>query len=199
MNQIHRSIILALSIALLNAQFAFAEAYEWKFDKPHCNFFFETRHIYATVRGFFSDYSGTFIFDPANPETGKMKFELKVKSVQTAEEKRDTHLLSADFFDVDKFPIITFESSGIKKRGENQLDVTGKLTIKDVSKQVTLPLTFLGEKDHALVKNTRVAGFEGRLPLDRLEYHVGDGKYYKMGVVGKDVDILVSLEMLRDK
>ena len=73
------------------------------------------------------------------------------------------------------------------------------MTIKDVSKELVLPLTFEGMRENPLAPDMEVAGFNGRLTLDRLAYNVGDGKYYQMGAVGKDVDILVTIEALRKK
>ena len=193
------SVIVICLFTLFYVQSALAQGQEWKFDKAHSNFYFDIHHIYSTIRGYFSEYSGTFQFDPTHPEQGEMKFDIKVKSIQTAVEQRDTHLLSDAFFAVGKYPSIKFYSTSIKKTGENQYDVMGLLTIKDVTKEVTIPMTFLGEKDHPMLTGSKVAGFEGRLTLDRLEYHVGDGSFYKMGAVGKDVVVTISLEMLRDK
>ena len=77
--------------------------------------------------------------------------------------------------------------------------VEGTLTIKDVSKDITLEFTYHGEKENPLKKGEIVAGLDSMLTIDRLAYHVGDGKFYKMGVVSKDVNILVTIELLREK
>lgn len=77
--------------------------------------------------------------------------------------------------------------------------VNGTLTIKGVSSELILPLTYEGMKDHPFLKGSEVAGFNGHLSLDRLIFSVGDGNYYKMGAVGKDIDILVTIEVLRKK
>lgn len=103
-------------------------------------------------------------------------------------------------FHVPKHPLITFvSSSSISKTGENIYNVTGNLTIKGVSTELILPLRYEGMKDYPFLKGSDVVGFNGQLSLDRLTYAVGDGKYYKMGAVGKDVDILVTIEALREK
>lgn len=199
MRTTRQPIVAAALAILLWAQQTAAQATEWKFDQAHSNFYFDIQHIYSTIRGYFPDYSGTFLFDPSVPEQSKIHFEIKAKSIQTANEQRDAHLLSDAFFAAGKYPLITFDSTAIRKGGDNLYNVTGKLTIRDVTQEVTLPLTFLGEKDHPMDKKAKVAGFAGHLTLDRLQYHVGDGSFYKMGAIGKDVTITVSLEMLRSK
>jgi len=176
-----------------------AEVRPWEIDKEHTNFYFSVDHIYAKVRGRFTDYKGTFLFDPDNLKDSKISFEIKVKSLDTGISKRDKHVLSEDFLDASKYPLVTFTSSSITKAAGNIYNVNGKLTIKDVSSDLTLPLTYEGMKDNPLLPGMEVAGFNGHLTLDRLAYKVGDGKYYKMGVVGKDVDILVTIEALRKK
>jgi len=176
-----------------------AEVRSWEIDKEHTNFYFSVDHIYAQVRGHFTDFNGMFLFDPDNLKDSKISFEIKVKSIDTGIRKRDEHLLSADFLEASKYPLMTFTSSSITKTGENTYNVVGKLTIKDVSSDLILPLTYAGTKDHPLAPGMEVAGFNGHVTLDRLTYHVGDGKYYQMGAVGKDVDILVTIEALRKK
>jgi polyisoprenoid-binding protein YceI len=176
-----------------------AEVRSWIIDKEHTNFYFSVDHIYAKVQGRFTDFKGTFVFDPNNLQESEIFFEIKVKSVDTGISKRDRHLLSEDFLNASKYPLITFTSNSITKAGGNTYDVAGKLTIKGVSTELILPLTYEGMKDHPLSPGMELAGFNGRLTLDRLAYQVGNGKYYKMGAVGKDVDILLTVEVLRKK
>jgi polyisoprenoid-binding protein YceI len=174
-------------------------AANWQMDAAHSNFFFEVRHTYAAVRGQFGTFTGKVIFDPAHLETSKFDFTIKVDSIDTKIGKRDTHLRTPEFFDEKKYPEMTFRSTGVSKGGDNTYIVAGRLTIKDVAKDVSLVFTYHGQKENPLKPGEIVAGLEATLTLDRLTYGVGDGKFYKMGVVGKDVDILVTLELLRDK
>lgn len=176
-----------------------AMAKEWKLDPVHSNFFFDIQHTYSTVRGQFGEFTGDVAFDPSSPEKSRFNFEIKVNSVDTREGKRDTHLRSADFFDAGKYPAITFKSGKVATAGDNRYIVDGTLTIKDVSKDVSLEFNYHGQKENPLKPGQMVAGFDSRLTINRLEYHVGDGKFAKMGVVDKDVAILVTLEILRDK
>lgn len=172
---------------------------EWKLDSVHSNFYFDVQHIYAKVRGQFTDFTGKVSFDPDNPKTGKFDFAIKVNSIDTKVEKRDTHLRSADFFDSGKYPLITFKSEKVSRAGDSKYLVEGALTIRGVTKNVALEFLYHGQKENPLKASEIVAGLDSRLVIDRLEYHVGDGKFYKMGAVGKDIAVLITLELLRDK
>jgi polyisoprenoid-binding protein YceI len=197
-----KSIVIPAIIFILvitGAQFANAAAGEWKFDTAHSRFYFTIDHIFAKVIGFFEDFSGTFDFDPDKLKESKIDIEIKAKSLNTNIRKRDNHLRSDDFFAVSKFPLITFKSKRITHKGGDLYEVTGDFTIKDVTQEVVLDMKYFGTRDNPLKEGEIVAGFETRLTIDRLGYHVGSGKFYKMGVAGKDVTLFVSLEMLRDK
>jgi len=187
-------LLLLLFVVMAPLQ---AVAQQWHLDTAHTNFFFDVTHTYATVRGQFMEYAGDVYFDPDNPEKSKFDFAIKVNSVDTRIGKRDTHLRSPDFFDAAKYPLMTFNSSKVSHGGDNTYIVEGILTIKDVSRDLALEFVYQGQKENPLKPGEIVAGLDARLTIDRLEYHVGDGKFYKMGVVGKDVDILLTLEMLR--
>ena len=176
-----------------------AAAQEWDFDKAHSRIYFTVDHIFAKVIGLFEDYSGTFHFDADNLQESVIDIQIKAKSINTNIRKRDNHLRADDFFAVGKYPLITFKSRGITHKTGNQYEVEGDFTMKDVTKTLVLPLTYFGTKANPLKKGQLVAGFETKISIDRLDYHVGSGKFYQMGVAGKDIDILVSLEMLRDK
>jgi len=178
-----------------------AFAQQWELDKAHTNFYFEVRHTYVPVRGQFMEFTGDVYFAPENLDKSKFDFTIKVDSVDTKIGKRDTHLRSPDFFDTAKYPHITFKSSKVTSGGSksNKYIVEGILTIKDVSRNLAFEFDYLGQKVNPANPDQIVAGFEAYLKLDRLEYHVGDGKFYKMGLVGKDVEILLALELLHDK
>lgn len=192
-----RMLMLLLSLILFVP--AAVNAAEWKLDPDHTNFYFDVKHVYSTVRGSFPDFSGKVVFDPEQPEKSSFRFEVKVASVNTMVTQRDTHLRSADFFDAGKYPVMTFQSTGVSRVKDNVYRVAGKMTIKDVTKDVALDFVYHGEKVHPLQPKMMATGLDTRFTLDRLEYHVGDGKFYKMGAVGKDVDVLITLEMLRDR
>ena len=193
------SILVMICSTLLMSTFVFAEAEKWEFDKAHSNIYFDVRHTYATVRGQFTNFSGTLKFDPDNLEMGQTTFEVNTKSVNTGIPNRDNHLRSEEFFAVKKFPAMRFESTAVKQKQGNQYTLEGNLTIKGKTSQITLPFTYLGTRENPLKKGQKVAGFEARLSINRLDYQVGTGKYFKMGVIGKKVDILIALEVLKNK
>jgi polyisoprenoid-binding protein YceI len=177
----------------------FAAGSEWKVDPAHTGIYFEIDHIYSATRGYFEDFEGKVVFDPNNLGASVFDFKVKVKSINTGNSKRDGHLESKDFFDVRKYPLMTFKSTAIKQVEGNQYVVDGEMTIKDVSKNVSIPFTFFGIKPNPFDKGGEVAGFEAKMTIDRLEYNVGSGKYYEMGTIGKDVEVLISFEALRKK
>ncbi|MEN8691623.1 MAG: YceI family protein [Desulfobacterales bacterium] len=188
--------VMFLMAIILQAQ---AAGSDWKLDPAHAGIYFEIDHIYAVTRGYFEEFDGKVIFDPDNLGGSIFDFKVEVDSINTGNSKRDGHLEGNEFFGARKFPVMTFKSTNVKKVEGDQYVVEGTLTVKDVSKTVSVPFTFFGIKQSPFDKDSEVAGFEARLAIDRLEYNVGNGKYYEMGVIGKDVDVLISFEATRKK
>ena len=178
---------------------AHATAPKWDLDPAHSGIYFSINHIYSTTRGYFEDFTGMVMFSPDDLSGSRFDFEVKVKSINTGNSKRDGHLNSGDFFDSKKYPAMTFKSSAVEHVKDDQYLVKGKMTVKDVSKTVSVPFTFMGAKTHPFDNKSEVAGFEARMTIDRLAYHVGGGKFYDMGVVGQNVDVLITLEVTRKK
>ena len=193
--------LFALTLAglLLFGQNASAAARAWELDTDHSNVYFSIEHIYAEVQGRFTAIAATVHFDPANLKESRFDFEIKVDSIDTGIKQRDDHLRSADFFASSDHPLITFTSNAVTAAGEGVYQVAGTLTVKGKSRDLVLPLTLAGVKDHPATPGKQVAGFNGRLSVDRLALGVGDGKFYKMGLLGKEVEVLVTLELLADK
>jgi polyisoprenoid-binding protein YceI len=177
---------------------ALATAEKWEIDKAHSNIYFDIKHTYATVRGMFDDFSGTLMLDPDDPAASSIEFTVNVDSINTNITKRDDHLKSDDFFAAAKFPVMTFKSSGVKRVSGNQYTITGDLTIKDVTKKIDVPFTYYGMKENPMKKGQMVAGFEADFTINRLDYKVGTGQFADMGVVGRDVRIVVTLEVLNN-
>lgn len=181
---------------LLGATSALSAAPSWNLDKAHSGIYFSVDHIFSKVKGHFNEFTADISFDPADLEGSKFNFEIQVSSIDTNIGKRDKHLQSGDFFDAAAFPKMTFKSSKITDTGNGMYDVKGTLTIKEKGYDLTLPLKLEGVKEHPAKKGTDVAGFNGQVSINRLDHGVGSGKFYDMGVVGKDVDVFVTLELL---
>jgi polyisoprenoid-binding protein YceI len=193
------SIWVMLFAVLLTADVALAEAQKWEIDNIHSNIYFDVRHIYASVRGQFDDFSGTLQFNPDNLEVGRVIFEVRTKSINTRVPKRDNHLRSEEFFAVSQYPLMTFQSTGVKKKQGNQYTLEGNLTLKGKTRQVAVPFTYFGTRENPLKKGQMIAGFEARFSINRLDYGVGTGKFFEMGAVGNRVDLLITIEVLNNK
>lgn len=176
-----------------------ASATDWTVDPAHSGVYFRVQHIFSTTGGFFPEFEGEIKFNPDNLKESKFIFNVDVKSINTNNGKRDGHLLSDEFFDAKKYPRMSFESQSIMHKQGDQYVVRGVMKIKDVSKTIDLPFTFFGTTQNPLNPKQEVAGFEAKMTIDRLAYNVGNGKFVEMGVVGQNVDVLVTVEAIRDK
>ena len=190
---LRRSRTLALLVASLAAAAALS-AETYTIDKNHSDASFQIRHFASKVRGRFGDFEGTIQADPAKPEASSVVFTIKTASIDTNQPDRDKHLRSADFFDVEKFPEITFKSSKFTPAGKDKYDVTGTLTMHGVSKEVTLPVTFLGSMKDP--RGNEVASFEIETKLNRKDFGINWNKTLDNGgvMLSDDVDISISLE-----
>ena len=195
LNFVGISIILLVFIV----QNAYGAAHEWELDKAHSNIYFSIDHIYAKIQGHFNEFNAKVNFDPADLQSSRFTFEIKADSIDTGIDKRDKDLQSANFFDAGKYPLITFESKSIADVGGGVYLVAGNLTVKGKTYDLTLPLKFAGIKEHPAAPGKKVIGFNGKITLDRLSLNIGDEKFYKMGIIGKDVEVLVTVEALSDK
>ena len=137
-------------------------------DPAHTTFSFVTRHAMVTkVRGSFQEFEGQAVVDGAYPENTKLEVTINTGSVDTRSADRDAHLRSGDFFDAEQFPTMTFVGTDFSIAG-NVVNVTGDLTIKDVTKPVTFPLEFEGSAKDPF-GNIRV-GFEGSTQILRSDF-----------------------------
>src|SRR5262245_22739349 len=115
-------------------------------DPGHSEVSFQIRHFVSQVRGRFNDFSGAVQLDPKNLPASSVEFHIKAASIDTNVADRDKHLRSPDFFDVEKYPEITFKSESIQAAGKDTYKVTGKLTMHGVRKKVNMPVTFGGRR-----------------------------------------------------
>ena len=148
--------------------------------------------------GRFTSFDGAVWFDPADPKSAAVTVTIDAKSLDTANKMRDEDLRSAQFFEVEKYPRLTFQSSRVEQRGDTWL-VTGPLTIHGVTKEVTLPMRRIGDKLEDPWGNLR-AGFEGTLTIHRADFGIaGNGRFSKLAdfAIGPDVDITLRIQAVQ--
>jgi polyisoprenoid-binding protein YceI len=196
MKQLIFTAILFIMISTMSWTSAWAK--NWEIDANHSTVQFGVTHIFSTVFGTFSDVEATIRFDPDHPEQGSFDFIVRVKSINTGNGKRDNHLRSKDFFDAGAYPEMRFQSSKIVHKGANNYVVTGIMTLKKTATTMEIPFVFHGIAPSPFNKKQVVAGFDTQFSLDRLAFGVGTGKFHKMGVVGKDVLVMISVEAIGD-
>ena len=168
-------------------------------DKNHSDASFRIRHFASKVRGQFTDFEGTIQADPAQPALSTVSFKIKSASIDTHNADRDKHLRSPDFFDAEKCPDISFQSTKITPTGKDKYDVAGTLTLHCVSKPMTIPVTYLGvAKDPG--GNER-ASFEVVTKLNRKDFGMTWNKTLDAGglMLSDDVDIEINLETVKKK
>ncbi|WP_420332101.1 YceI family protein [Roseibium sp.] len=181
----------ALALSLLAAP-AVAEPVAYDFDKSHANLSFTYNHLgYSTTDGRFGDWDGTLLIDKDTPANSSVEFTINIDSLDTFWADRDTHLKSPDFFDAAKFPQATFKSTKVEQTGENQLDVTGDLTLRGITKPVTLTVDVLALGDHPMAKKP-AAGFAVTTVLKRSDF--GMDKF--VPYVGDEITVTFHAETL---
>jgi polyisoprenoid-binding protein YceI len=163
-------------------------------DRSHSEVAFQVRHLLSKVRGRFNDFAGTIQFDPTHPETSHVDVVVQAASIDTAERDRDAHLRSADFFDVETFPTLTFKSTSVTPRGGDRYDVAGDLTIHGVTRQVTIEAAYLGAARDPWGNSKSV--FEGELTLNRKDYGLAWNAALETGgfLVGDEVKVSLAVQ-----
>ena len=166
----------------------------WKLDSAHTQVSFSAKHMMVTtVRGTFADVQGTIELDETDPTRSKGEFRVGAASVDTNFGARDAHLRSADFFDAETYPEIHFVSTDIRQTGDDAFDVTGDLTIKDVTRPATFKVELTG-----IVKGMggqRHAGFEASTKLQRSEWGLDWNVALEQGgwLVGKEIKLEIAI------
>jgi polyisoprenoid-binding protein YceI len=166
----------------------------YQIDKAHSEATFQVRHLLTKVRGRFSDFRGTIQFDEAAPARSSVEFTVQAASIDTSEPDRDKHLRSADFFDVEKFPTLTFTSESVAPHGSERFDVNGTLTIRGTAKDLTIPVTYLGAARDPW-GNERAA-FEAEVTINRKDFGLNWNAALETGgfLVGDEVRISLSIQ-----
>lgn len=170
----------------------------WAFDPAHTKLGFATKHMmFTTVRGHFEEFEGTFEI-PEDPSKAWGKVVIKTGSIHTGNEDRDGHLRTNDFFEVDKYPEITFESTDIELVSDDKARVTGDLTVRDVTKPVTLDVIFEGHVPSDAFGYERV-GLHATTTLNREEWGLTWNKSLEGGgfLVGKEVTLELDIAAIK--
>ena len=188
-----RSVLPALLLVLVSP-FALAQASAWTPDPAHSEVDFSILHLsLSNVRGRFGTVAGTIMLDQADLTRSSVNVTIDVSSVESGESSRDSILKSSSFFYVDKYPKATFVSSSVQKTASG-LTVTGNLTLRGVTKPVTLtvegpngPVTGMDQKLHA--------GFTAETTIDRRDFGIGTA--FPTAVVGDQVKLSIDLEIVK--
>lgn len=179
----------------------------WTFEPGHTAAEFRARHMMVTwVRGHFKNVRGALEFDPERPSESSVEVTIDTAGLWSGEPERDAHLKHADFLDVENHPTITFKGSEVEVHSAHELTVTGELTIRGITRRVTLAVGYLGQwqtpwwedgVDHG--PKTR-AGFVATTAIDRRDFEVNwNGELEKGGmVVGHTVEITIDVEAILD-
>lgn len=172
----------------------------WAVDPAHTKVGFTVNHFFTPVQGAFGEPEVTLVFDRHNPANSRVSVRIPVASIDTGNDKRDAHLRSGDWFEADKHPYLSFESTSVRPLGEDRLLAAGRLTIKGHTREVALPIQILGvqqvpEPMQAMMMGVKeVASFRAALSIDRNDYDVGVGSWAGTAVVGDTVDIDLLVE-----
>jgi polyisoprenoid-binding protein YceI len=170
----------------------------WAIDPAHTDVGFAVKHLMiSTVRGRFGSVRGTIRLDEANLAASSVEVEIDAASIDTRQEQRDAHLRSADFFDVERFPLITFRSRAVEAVGEGRFKVTGGLTIHGVTREVVLDAADEGRGVDPW--GNRKAAFTAETRIDRREFGLGWNQALEAGgvLVANEIRITLDVQAVR--
>lgn len=177
----------------------------WTFEPGHTAAEFCARHMMVTyVRGCFKNVRGALVFDPATPRDSSVEATIDARSIWSGEPDRDAHLRSADFLDVENYPEITFKGNQVEITGDHDYKVTGDLTIRGVTRLVTLSVRYLGQWqtpwwEDGVDKGPKTrAGFVAKTEINRHDFGVSWNSTLDRGgvVVGNTVQITIDAEAI---
>jgi len=169
---------------------------KYELDIAHTAVEFVARHILTKVRGRFTDFSG-WIEIADNPEGSSAEVEIKTASIQTNTERRDEHLKSDDFLNVEKWPLMTFRSTAVRHTGAATFELDGDLTIRDVTRPVTLTGEYLGTETNPYGKTVLAA--TAKTTLEREDWNVSWNMVLETGgfLVSKSIDLEIEVEAIK--
>jgi polyisoprenoid-binding protein YceI len=187
------------AVLMVGAGTMAAQAQDWMIDKSHSEADFSVKHMgISTVHGSFRGVSGTIRFEAGNPAAWNVEATIDVNTVDTGVGDRDKHLKSADFFEVEKYPTMTFKSTGVKPEGEGYL-VTGELTLHGVTKPVTLSVEAPGNEQVGMDGKSVHRGFTATTKVNREDFGLKWNGTLKSGdaVIGSEVKIELDIEAVK--
>lgn len=173
---------------------------KWVLDPTHSEVQFKVKHlVISTVTGSFKSFEGTLETEGDDITNGKVEFSLDVNSIDTNQEQRDGHLKGPDFFDAENHPKITFKSNSLTAKSDDEYVAEGELTIKGITKPVTLNVEFGGSADD-FYGNTK-AGFEVTGKISRKEFGLTWEGVTEAGsiVVGDDIKLIANVQFAKQK
>lgn len=186
------TLILAVAISVVS----FAQG-TWKADPAHSKVTFSVTHLgISDVMGLFKDFDATINSTKSDFSDATFDLTVKTASINTEVEKRDAHLKSADFFDVEKNPTMTFKSTGVKKTGANKYKLTGDLTLNGITKPVTMDVWYRGTIENPMSK-APTAGFQVTGTIKRSDFNFGSK--FPAPMLSDDVTIKADGEFIQSK
>lgn len=192
-----RSVLAAFALVFV-ASAAFAAPVTYTIDKPHTEVGFDVRHFFSKVHGRFNDFQGTIVFDEQDPAKISVDASAVTASVSTDNEKRDGHLKTADFFDAEKFPTLTFKSTKVTAAGKNKYKVAGDLTLRGVTKPVVFDVDFLGAGSVGVGGQSWgiKAGFVATTTINRKDFGINWNKQLDNGglMLADEVTLTLNIE-----
>ena len=169
----------------------------YRIDPVHSEVGFKVRHFLSKTPGRFSKFQGTIQMDEKDISKSSVEVSIDVASISTDNEGRDKHLKSPDFFDVEKFPAITFKSTAVKEVAKGKLEITGDFTMHGVTKRITFPITNLGTQ--ASPMGVRGGFVDGTLKINRKDFGVLWNKTLDSGgtMLSDEVEIALNVEAVK--
>lgn len=194
----NRRILATVLAVLILSSPAIADRYE--IDSPHAFVYFTIAHFSGKARGSFREVSGTINYDESDITKSTVEITIRTASINTNNDRRDAHLRSADFFDAEKYPDMTFKSRRVERK-EKSFVAIGDLTVKGVTKEVTMPFKLAGPIKDPLPAGLKRLMVEANLRIDRREFGIVWSRLTEAGglFVGNDVIVDINVEAIVPK
>jgi polyisoprenoid-binding protein YceI len=170
----------------------------WQLDPAHSLVSFSVRHMMISkVKGFFENFEGDFSMDEENPAASTLTVRIDAASINTRNEQRDGHLRSADFLDAGNYPVLTFQSTGVEVLGQNNARLNGNLTIREITRPVTLDVEYIGTAKSPWGKTS--VGFNASTTINRKDWNLTWNQGLETGgvLVGDEIEINIELELVK--